>query len=177
LLSSNKDEDIDKGRQLANEALRKVKEDATERVRAQVDAERAAREQQAKRGFVNNSPIFAHTEGEQQRLREFADFFTQLEEQVQQRKAKEAAANDRLAKQEKDRLRVLEKRVELFNALKPSDEAGNIKPEFANEQGKLDPNKFQGEFDKRSKAVTDLLKTEAEKVAVLPQLERARHNL
>jgi TP901 family phage tail tape measure protein len=179
LLGSNKDEDIEKGGKLAQEVVRKVKEDARERVQAEVEATRAERERQARlTGVVDNSTIFVRTEQQNQRIREFGEFFIKLQEDVQRRKQLEKEENDRLIKQEEDRLRKLQKRVELFNELKPSDEHDKIKPEFVNpENGKFDTDKFTREFERRSKAIQELLKTEEEKSTLLPQLEKARLNL
>lgn len=178
LLSSGNDEDIEKGRDVAKQVLQKVQEDARERVRFQVEQERQRRQQSSTRGFVDNSPIFAHTQEQQDRLRAFAEHFANLELDVQRRKKEEQDLNEKAVLQEKERLRLLQKRVELFNQLKPSDEAGKIKPEFTDPgTGKFAPDKFIKDFDARSKAVTDLLITEEEKATILPQLEKARLNL
>jgi TP901 family phage tail tape measure protein len=179
LLTSGNDEDVAKGNQLANEALRKVKEDASERVRAEVEATRAERERQGQStGVVDNSTIFIHTEQQQRRLIAYQEHFAALQEAVQKKKQQEKEDNDKLVKQEEDRLRQLQKRVELFNALKAVDENGKVNPEFVNpENGKFDANKFTQEAERRSKAIKDLLKTEEEKAQLLPQLEKARLNL
>jgi TP901 family phage tail tape measure protein len=179
LLASNSDEDIAKGNQLANELLRKVKEDAVERVKVEVEATRAERERQAKTtGVVDNTTIFAHTQQQQQRINQYAQHYVDLQEDVQKRKQQEKEDNDRLAKSEEDRLRKLQKRVELFNALKPFDESGKVKNEFVNpETGKFDAPKFAQEMEKRALAIKAIVKTEEEKALLLPQLEKARLNI
>jgi TP901 family phage tail tape measure protein len=174
LLSSNKNEDIDKGRQLANEVLRTVKEDEVERVRLQVEQDKARRQAQGGPRPGESPFVFANTADSKRRLDEFAGLFQQLEDNIQRRKQDEENQNTKLINQEKDRLRQLEDRVKLFNQLKLFEDNGKLNPEFATPEGKLDENKFNKTFDERSKAITSLLKTEEEKAALLPQLEKAR---
>lgn len=177
LLTSNNNEDIDKGRQIAQEVLRKVKEDASERVKLQVEQDRAAL---IARGGPQNgeSPfVFANTAEQKQRLDDFANFFQSLENQIQQRKKQEEDQETKLINKEKDRIRLLEDRVKLFNQLKLFEDNGKINPEFADPSGKLDSNKFNKTFDERSKAITALLETDEEKSLLLKNLEQSRHRL
>lgn len=177
LLSSNNNEDIDKGRQLAQEVLKTVKDDASERVKLQVEQDTARRRAQGGPRPGESPFVFANTAEQKNRLDDFANFFQKLEDGVQRRKKEEEDQNTKLINQEKDRLRKLEDRVKLFNQLKLFDDAGKVNPDFAGEGGKLDQNKFNKEFESRSEAIVELLKTEEEKNLLLPELERSRVNL
>lgn len=176
LLQSNNNEDIDKGRQLAQEVLRKVKEDAVERVKLQVEQDKAAA--QARGGpRPGESPfIFANTAEQKQRLDDYARFFEAMEANIQKRKKEEEEQQQKLINQEKDRLRLLEDRVKLFNQLKLF-EGDKVNPEFTDPNGKLDTNKFNKTFDERSKAIVALLKTEEERSLLLKSLEEARRRI
>lgn len=170
LLSSRDNADIDKGRQIAQDVLRKVKEDEVERVKNQVDQDKL-------HGRTSGGFVLADTGPAKQRLDDFAKFFEQIEANVQKRKTEEEAQNTKLIEQDKDRLRKLEDRVKLFEKIKLFSDDGKLNPEFAGTHGKLDENKFNKTFQERSKGITDLLQNDDERKLLLPELEKARVNL
>ncbi len=175
LLRSDAEEDVQKGTALSTDVLKKIKENASAKIQAEIEATRLARRQS---GRADNSPILVNTQEAQRELQAVAKLFADAQNNNIRKREEEVKVNEKLIETDKERARLLAERSESFLKLTPRDADGAIKSEFQDPAtGKFDQARFASEFDKRSKLVTDLLKTQEEKDKVSKEFEAAKLNL
>ncbi len=179
LSDSDNPEDITKAQRLGLEALQKRKDLAKAAGDAQVEAERNRRTAfgfGAGSAHPDNRPIEPDLSQHFQELQNSAKFLEDLDNKVISNSEKKKKDNEDLIAQEKERERLLTKRVQDLLKIQIIESSGKINPEFQDKTGKFDDAKFNKTLEDKTKLVTNQLTEQEKRTGVLSQLEQFRLN-